>query len=58
MAKPTRDVWQDAFDAAIEAGENEFFASKAGDEAVADFISERTDSAYDRWRDSQLGEGF
>lgn len=58
MAKPTRDVWQEAFDEAIEAGESEFFASKAADEAVADFISIRDDAAYDRWRDSQLGEGF
>lgn len=58
MAKPTRDVWQEAFDAAMEAGESEFFASKAGDEAVADFLAEKADMEYDRWKDSQLGEGF
>lgn len=58
MAKPTRDVWQEAFDEAIEAGESEFFASKAGDEAVADFLAEKADAEYDRWKDSRLGEGF
>jgi len=56
--KGTRDVWQEAFDEALEAGEIEFFASKAGDEAVADFLARGADEAYDRWRDSQLGEGF
>ena len=54
--KGTRDVWQEAFDAALEAGESEFFASKAGDEAVADFISERDDRAYDAWKDSRLSD--
>ena len=52
--KGTRCVWQEAFDKAIDEGESEFFASKAGDEAVADFISERDDRAYDAWRDRKL----
>ncbi len=49
-----RDVWQDAFDAALEAGESEFAASVAGDNAVADYLARGADEAYDHWRDSQM----
>ena len=52
--KSSKDVWQDAFDEAIDAGESEFFASKAGDEAVADFLAEAADDAYERHRDDQM----
>lgn len=50
----TRQVWQEAFDQAIEDGETEFFASKTADEAVADFISIRDDREYDAWKDRKL----
>ena len=50
----TKDVWQKAFDEAMDAGETEFFASKAGDEAVADFLAEAADDAYERHRDDQM----
>lgn len=57
--REARDVWQEAFDEVLEAGESEFFASKAADEAVADFLARRAQAdAYDRWRDDKLMEGF
>lgn len=46
-----RDIWQEAFDQAIEAGESPFAASTAGDDAVADYLARQTDEAYDHWRD-------
>jgi hypothetical protein len=47
-----KDVWQDAFDDALDEGETALFASKAADEAVVDFLARRADDAYDRYRDA------
>jgi hypothetical protein len=52
--RDTRDVWQDAFDAAEEQGADPMLCSKLADDAVADYLSAQVDAAYDHWRDLQM----
>lgn len=56
LNREPREVWQEAFDEALEGGETEFAASRAGDEAVADYLARGADDAYDHWRDRQIME--
>lgn len=46
-----KDLWQDAFDQALEAGADPLLASKLADDEVADCLARQADAAYDHWRD-------
>ena len=56
MTLDYKDVWQQAYDEAIAAGEIESCACTAADEAVADWSAMRADEIYDHWRDREVPE--